>query len=94
GKTCGAWGHDLHPDTGALTQTSPLGQSYTTRPLPPLCGRLDGGPPDPATRRAGQARRSRLRRHLRGLDTLFPDPPGAATSPLEQHLAALLHTDA
>jgi hypothetical protein len=35
-KTCGAWCHHLHPDTGALTQTSPLGRTYTTVPLPPL----------------------------------------------------------
>ena len=35
-KTCGAWCHRLHPDTGALTQTTPLGRSYTTVPLPPL----------------------------------------------------------
>ena len=33
-KTHGGWVHVLDPDTGALTQTSPLGRTYTTVPEP------------------------------------------------------------
>ncbi|HSK26513.1 MAG TPA: hypothetical protein VK894_06345, partial [Jiangellales bacterium] len=32
----------LDPDTGALSQISPLGRRCTTRPLPPLGGALAG----------------------------------------------------
>ncbi|HSK55783.1 MAG TPA: HNH endonuclease signature motif containing protein, partial [Jiangellales bacterium] len=44
-KTCGAWCHRLHGESGALTQTSPLGRTYTTTPLPPL-GELPVPAPD------------------------------------------------
>jgi hypothetical protein len=44
-KTCGAWCHRLHGDSGGLTQTSPLGRTYTTTPLPPL-GELPVPDPD------------------------------------------------
>jgi hypothetical protein len=37
-KTRGHWTHRLHPDTGALAQTTPLGRSYTTTPACPACG--------------------------------------------------------
>ncbi|HEU4492276.1 MAG TPA: HNH endonuclease, partial [Jiangellales bacterium] len=47
-KTCGAWCHRLHPASGALTQTSPLGRTYTTTPLPPL-GEHPVPDPDPTT---------------------------------------------
>jgi hypothetical protein len=36
GKTHGGWAHTLDPDTGALTQTSPLGRTYTTAPTRPV----------------------------------------------------------
>jgi HNH endonuclease len=46
-KTHGGWTHTLDPDTGALTQTSPLGRTYTTGPSPP---------PTPTGRRADPPR--------------------------------------
>ena len=36
GKTHAGWVHVLDPDTGELTQTSPLGRSYRTTPTPPV----------------------------------------------------------
>jgi HNH endonuclease len=36
GKTHGGWVHVLDPESGTLTQTSPLGRSYTTAPTPPV----------------------------------------------------------
>lgn len=34
-KTSGGWAHRLDAETGAVTQTTPLGVQHTTRPLPP-----------------------------------------------------------
>ena len=46
GKTHGGWVHVLDPKTGALTQISPLGRSYTTTPTPPVGPTgLRGDPP-------------------------------------------------
>ena len=47
-KTHGGWTHALDPESGALTQTSPLGRTYTTGPSPPPAptGR-SGDPPRP-----------------------------------------------
>ncbi len=46
GKTHGGWEHVLDPNTGALTQISPLGRSYTTLPTPPVGPTgLRGDPP-------------------------------------------------
>jgi hypothetical protein len=46
-KTHGGWTHTLDPHTGALTQTSPLGRSYTTTPTPPVTPTgLRAQPPD------------------------------------------------
>ncbi|HSK56335.1 MAG TPA: hypothetical protein VK908_13840, partial [Jiangellales bacterium] len=56
-KTCGAWCHRLNGATGGLTQTSPLGRTYTTTPLPPL-GELPV--PDPDLSVAVRARLHRL----------------------------------
>jgi hypothetical protein len=61
-KTCGAWCHRLHPDTGALTQTSPLGRSYATTPLPPLG---QDPVPDPDLTTVVRARLHRLGEHTR-----------------------------
>jgi hypothetical protein len=36
GKTHAGWVHVLDPESGALTQTSPLGRRYTTVPTPPV----------------------------------------------------------
>jgi hypothetical protein len=51
GKTHGGWVHVLDPESGTLTQTSPIGRSYTTAPTPPVAptGRR-GDPPDLRTR--------------------------------------------
>jgi hypothetical protein len=66
GKTHTDWAHALDPDTGALTQTSPLGRTYTTGPAPP---------PGPTGR---QADPSRLRPDLISPDDLheFDDKDG------------------
>ena len=61
-KTCGARCHRLHPDSGALTQTSPLGRSYTTTPLPPLG---EHPVPDPDLTALVRARLHRLVQHTR-----------------------------
>ncbi|HEU4492538.1 MAG TPA: hypothetical protein VFR74_16875, partial [Jiangellales bacterium] len=52
----------LHPASGALTQTSPLGRTYTTTPLPPL-GEHPVPDPDPTT--LVRARLHRLSDHTR-----------------------------
>ena len=48
-KTHGGWAHVLDPDTGALTQTSPLGRTYTTMPMQPVAATGRSG--DPPIRR-------------------------------------------
>lgn len=54
-KTKGGWAHRLDPHTGALTQTSPLGRTYTTMPLPPRGPRpRPNSPAHPSARPARQ----------------------------------------
>jgi hypothetical protein len=79
-KTCGAWRHRLHPDTGALTQTSPLGRSYATTPLPPLG---QDPVPDPDLTTVVRARLHRLRQHTRrpGGHCQTTGPPEQAHQP-------------
>ena len=48
-KTHGGWAHVLDPDTGALTQTSPLGRTYTTMPMQQVAATGRSG--DPSRRR-------------------------------------------
>jgi hypothetical protein len=50
GKTHGGWVHVLDPETGALTQISPLGRTYSTSPTPPVASTGRHG--DPPGRRA------------------------------------------
>ncbi len=46
GKTHAGWAHTLDPHTGALTQTSPLGRTYTTAATPPVAPTgIRGDPP-------------------------------------------------
>jgi hypothetical protein len=78
-KTCGAWCHRLHGDSGGLTQISPLGRTYTTTPLPPL-GELPVPDPDLA-----QQVRVRLHRLHAGRR---PGRPHATGPPERIHLDA------
>jgi hypothetical protein len=46
-QTHGGWVHILDPQSGALTQISPLGRAYTTTPIPPVGSTgLRAHPPD------------------------------------------------
>jgi hypothetical protein len=76
GKTHAGWVHVLDPESGALTQTSPLGRRYTTMPTPPV---------------AATGRRARPARHTRDPvepDPIYfptgeppPDPADDETAP-------------
>ncbi|HEU4489689.1 MAG TPA: hypothetical protein VFR74_02360 [Jiangellales bacterium] len=74
-KTCGVRCHRLHPDSGALTQTSPLGRSYTTVPLPPL------GDPDLTALVRARLHRLVQRTRRRGGPSQTTGPPNTPTNP-------------